>query len=272
MCKPFFDRKISGLTLVSLIVFSGWASSQEVASPEKITATQNLAVETERALVPVGDSLDQLGLALRARSFNEKADLAVAASRTQTCPASRLPQTLTRSQQQELKSLQSQVIDVLRSGSQSKFEQVASGVADLALATGDISVVCGVMYRAIGPAEARTFELAQSLQRNLDAKRYLREAINEIRDVIANNIWPTKVTYVDGAGVERTITLLSNEEAVNLLKNLEEQFQTAGDMTQMLQMRLQDAMNELSQMMTLLSAIMKNQHETLKQIIRNMKG
>jgi len=127
------------------------------------------------------------------------------------------------------------------------------------------------MYRAIAPAEAKTYKLAQSLQRNLDAKRLLREAINDIKEVIADGDWPTEVTYVDGTGVKRTVVLRSKGEAENLLKDLESQYQTAKDMTQMLQMQLQDAMNKQQQVYAMLSAIMKNQHDTLKQIIQNMR-
>ena len=265
--------------MIFLSALTGRVSGQEVVSPEKVTAVQTLAVETERALVPVGASLNQVGLALKASSSNEKAELAVAASRTQTCPSSRLPRSLTRSQQQELMSLQNQVIDVLRSGSQAKLGEVASGIVDLSRATGDISVICGVMYRAITPAEARTLELAQRLQRNLDAKRQLHETITEIRDVITDDVWPTEVTYFDvektNRGsyrvVKRTVGLGAKQHAKNLVGELEVKLLTVADMTQMLQMQLQDAMNKQQEAMRLLSAIMKNQHDTLKAIISNLK-
>ena len=47
--------------------------------------------------------------------------------------------------------------------------------------------------------------------------------------------------------------------------------QTMADMSQQLQLQLQDAMNKQQQAMQILSNIMKNQHDTLKSIINNMK-
>ena len=54
----------------------------------------------------------------------------------------------------------------------------------------------------------------------------------------------------------------SNSEAV---------LQTMTDMSQQLQLQLQDAMNKQQQAMQVLSNIMKNQHDTLKAIIQNMR-
>jgi len=269
--KRFFGRKIIGLILVFLTVYAGTAWGQEVARPDKATAVQTLAVETERALVPIGTSLDQLGIALKATTSADKAKLAVAANRTQTCPSSRLPRNLNRSRQLELQSLQNQVADLLRSGSQSKFEQVARDVADHALATEEIGVVCGVMYRAIAPAEARTLELAQRLQSNLDRQQQLRETIIEIEAVIIDDFWARDVTYRDDTGVMLSKTLESKEDAWHVVWSLQGALGVLVERAQMLQMQLQNAMNKQQQAMQLLSAIMKNQHETLKQIIQNMR-
>ena len=60
-------------------------------------------------------------------------------------------------------------------------------------------------------------------------------------------------------------TLKNNE------RDLDSTYQTMSDMSQQLQLQLQDAMNKQQQAMQILSNIMKNQHDTLKSIIRNMK-
>lgn len=53
--------------------------------------------------------------------------------------------------------------------------------------------------------------------------------------------------------------------------NIDETRQAMTDMSQQLQLQLQDAMNKQQQAMQILSNIMKNQHDTLKSIINNMK-
>jgi hypothetical protein len=45
-----------------------------------------------------------------------------------------------------------------------------------------------------------------------------------------------------------------------------------GDMSQMDQMALQDAMNKQAAVMQTISSIMKMQHDTLKAIIQNLKA
>ena len=57
----------------------------------------------------------------------------------------------------------------------------------------------------------------------------------------------------------------------NNQRDLDRTYQTMSDMSQQLQLQLQDAMNKQQQAMQILSNIMKNQHDTLKSIIQNMK-
>jgi len=54
-------------------------------------------------------------------------------------------------------------------------------------------------------------------------------------------------------------------------RNIDGTLQTMTDMSQQLQLQLQDAMNKQQQAMQILSNIMKNQHDTLKSIINNLK-
>lgn len=53
---------------------------------------------------------------------------------------------------------------------------------------------------------------------------------------------------------------------------LEGKYSTAGDLAQMMALELQEAMQAQSQQFTLMSNLMKSQHETLKAIIQNMKA
>jgi len=54
-------------------------------------------------------------------------------------------------------------------------------------------------------------------------------------------------------------------------RDIDGTLQTMTDMSQQLQLQLQDAMNKQQQSMQILSNIMKNQHDTLKNIIKNLK-
>lgn len=120
-------------------------------------------------------------------------------------------------------------------------------------------------------AEAEVFDTAQQIQENLDAKKQLREDIAELRDIITNDSWPAKFLYHDENGNEVAVVLSSSDEAKALLEKLEQSLQTLSDISQMLQLELQDAMNKQQQAMQILSNIMKNQHDTLKAIIQNMR-
>ncbi len=55
------------------------------------------------------------------------------------------------------------------------------------------------------------------------------------------------------------------------LAGLNSKMSSMGDESQMMQLQLQDAMNRQSQMMQIMSAIMKSMHDTQKSIINNMR-
>jgi len=108
-------------------------------------------------------------------------------------------------------------------------------------------------------------DLAIKLKNNLNRKKELREEIVEVRNLIAlapndsewtieyQNVWYTKV------------------QLVAYLEDLESKLQSLSDMSQLLQLDLQDAMNKQAQAMQVLSAILKSQHDTLKAIIGNLR-
>lgn len=97
-------------------------------------------------------------------------------------------------------------------------------------------------------------ELAQKAVGLRNAREYrqqLRQRLAEVREALADN-------PEDGA--------LQAE-----MQALEEKLAAADDMTQMMQLQLQDAMQKQQQAFQLLSNIMKSQHETTKSIIQNIK-
>jgi predicted nucleic acid-binding Zn-ribbon protein len=121
-------------------------------------------------------------------------------------------------------------------------------------------------------AEADVFDLANKLQGNLDAKMSLRQDISELREIISKDGWPFKFSYYDENGRVISVVLSTPREAMALVEKLEQSLQTMSDMSQMMQLELQDAMNKQQQMMQTLSAFMKSQHDTLKAIISNMRA
>ena len=97
------------------------------------------------------------------------------------------------------------------------------------------------------------------------------------------NIKAQKGQRINDADIKRALEIASifNKYALRLQQmersladsdqDIEGTLQTMTDMSQQLQLQLQDAMNKRQQSMQVLSNIMKNQHDTLKSIINNLK-
>jgi hypothetical protein len=103
-------------------------------------------------------------------------------------------------------------------------------------------------------AEAKTVDITNKIKSNIDEKTNLKEQIANIREQI-------DTTY-DRA------TKLTLEKEVSML---EAKIATLDDMTQMMQLELQDAMNKQQQAFTMISNVMKSFHDTAKNIINNIK-
>lgn len=98
-------------------------------------------------------------------------------------------------------------------------------------------------------------ELAQkalAVRNALEYRQQLRERIAEVREELAEN--------PDDAALKAE------------LAELEKKLAAASDMTQLAQLELQDAMQRQQQTFRTLSNILKQQHETTKAIIQNIKG
>lgn len=124
------------------------------------------------------------------------------------------------------------------------------------------------MIGAAEQAEKGVIATAKALQRNLDRKKKLRSNISELRDIITEGSFPIRFSYGSPA---KTVQLTSKAQAESLMHKLESELETITDMSQQMQLQLQDAMNKQQQAMQILSNIMKNQHDTLKAIIQNMR-
>jgi hypothetical protein len=103
-------------------------------------------------------------------------------------------------------------------------------------------------------AESKTIEITNKIKSNIDEKTDLNERIAKLRQQI-------DTTY-DRA------TKLTLEKEVSML---EAKIATLDDMTQMMQLELQDAMNKQQQAFTMISNVMKSFHDTAKSIINNIR-
>jgi len=121
------------------------------------------------------------------------------------------------------------------------------------------------------PATSAT-SAAIMLQSTNDLKLALRMDILEVQEAIAEDVWPTEVTVTNAEGKEVLVTLTSRDEAQNLLETLEQRLNQASDLSQQQQLALQDAQSQQAQAMQTISNIMKNQHDTLKAIIQNLRA
>jgi hypothetical protein len=101
-------------------------------------------------------------------------------------------------------------------------------------------------------------ELAQSGDETVDVKLLILTA-----------------TYSKGAAAytyAATATTLNQKQLAALIAKVEGQYKTASDMTQMMQLDLQDAIQKQQQSFQLLSSLLKDMHDTLKAIIQNLKA
>ncbi len=98
-------------------------------------------------------------------------------------------------------------------------------------------------------------------------KSELREVIAEIREAIAEDTFPVTLT-VEG----RPVQVSSRDEAEKLLSSLEEEMQTLGDDAQMQQLQLQDLLQKQTQILSMMTNLLKVMHETCMAVIRNLKG
>jgi len=130
------------------------------------------------------------------------------------------------------------------------------------------------MMMSLQQTEEEVKDLALEIEGNNKAKADLRETITYLRELAAdpNTTYPVTVRYYDTAGNAVKSAVNSAKEAILLADRLESTLATMSDMSQMMQLELQDAMNKQAQAMQTLSAIMKSQHDTLKAIISNMRG
>jgi hypothetical protein len=138
------------------------------------------------------------------------------------------------------------------------------------------AAVQGSMYMAVASADADVYDFAAQLKANLDEKKSIREEIADFRDQMGDAKYDgpggtSTFTIKDENGNEKQVTM-TKEQAEAHMGNLESKLQTASDMTQEMQMQLQDAMNKQAQAIQLLSNIMKMFHDTAKAIIGNMRG
>jgi hypothetical protein len=103
----------------------------------------------------------------------------------------------------------------------------------------------------------------------------LRELAQSGAETVDVKLLSLTATYSTGAAAytyAATATTLNQKQLAALIAKVEGQYKTASDMTQMMQMDLQDAMQKQQQAVAILSAILKDMHDTLKAIIQNLKA
>lgn len=103
-------------------------------------------------------------------------------------------------------------------------------------------------------AEAKTVDITNKIKSNIDEKTNLTEKIAKLREQIDTTYdRATKIT------LEKEIALL------------EARLATLDEMTQKMQLELQDTMNKQQQTFNMISNIMKSFHDTAKSVINNIR-
>lgn len=114
-------------------------------------------------------------------------------------------------------------------------------------------------------------ELAQVVQAQEAARSNLRQAIMEVREAISEGSFPAGVTYAGPDGNEVTQSVADEGEAEALLDVLGSSLSDLSDLLEMNTLSLQQARQRYNQVIQVISSMMKNQHDTLKAIINNIK-
>jgi hypothetical protein len=168
-------------------------------------------------------------------------------------------------------------------------QTLASGLATVGGALGakdDQSVLNGTVKATIASAENDVKEFATTLQGNLDEKAALRDQMTEVRAVISEideiideGVYPQTIQAFDENGNPVEVTINNEQEATDLKEKMEglnedldSKYQTAADMTQMMQLELQDAISKQNEAFQLLSNILKANADLIKGILNNLKA
>lgn len=150
----------------------------------------------------------------------------------------------------------------------------------------------GMLMLGLSDSQIDLKRFGDELSGNIKAKQDKREEIMDVRGMIAdypkgwtqqenadgklvfdkdnNPVMEASFTYTDADGMKKTETL-TKTQADDLLSSLESQLSTIGDMTQLMQMNLEQALQKEQQFYQIMSNIMKMMHDTAKSIIQNLK-
>jgi hypothetical protein len=132
--------------------------------------------------------------------------------------------------------------------------------------------VNGILQLALGGVEADLRDIALQLDAGVKRSASYREEIAYLNDVLKD--WPPdketqEVTVADADGTERTQTL-SRADVENLRDDLVAKKESSAQLTEMMQLDLQHKMQEQQQTITMLSNILKQGHDTLMAMVKNI--
>lgn len=138
-----------------------------------------------------------------------------------------------------------------------------------------------LMAFSMGGIEGQLTGLAKQVQGGNGAKRDLRESMTELREEISDPDarWPQEFTwneYSTDSDGKMTSTeksgSLTKAEAEALVDTLDGQLSTIGEQSALWQFDLQSAMQKQSEIMNIMTAILKQMHDTMSATIRNVKA
>ncbi len=138
-----------------------------------------------------------------------------------------------------------------------------------------------LMAFSMGEVEGKLTGLAKQVQGGNETKKELRLDMTELREELSdpNARWPQEFTWNEhSTDSEGNITSteksgsLTKAEAEALLEKLDGQLATIGEQSALWQFDLQSAMQKRSEIMNIMTAILKQMHDTMSATIRNVKA
>lgn len=194
-----------------------------------------------------------------------------------------LPRTLTNKNRHALHAIVRDIKHKRDSSAKRRWYSLAQDLAKSGKQHNTNAMIRWVIRESYPETTDKLQYYAANLRFLLDLKKELRSEIAGIRDSYNNvNSWPLRVNKIVGwprtyrlgtaARFSRTTTMMTREQLAAYIQDLGTMLSTLGDQAQLTQQKLNQLTQQLNAAIAMLSAMMRNMHDTLKSIISNMRA
>ena len=143
------------------------------------------------------------------------------------------------------------------------------------------SATTSVMAMGMGQIEEKLVGLAMGVKGSNEAKNDIRTTLTELREELKDEaaVWPMEFTWNEyTVNKDNTLTIteqtkvLTKDEAALLEKKLSSKLDSLGENASLLQLNLQTALQQQTEITNVFTSILKTMNEAMMNIIRNAKA